>query len=103
MTIRVKHSTNAGGAVSNRDAKGEQERKNIAILQEKWPGVFMANGRRQNEVIFCWGNRKNPDGSDVGGGPPGRGSRKKSISSLEEKEGSKKKTSLSMDAEEGPK
>jgi len=54
MILRVKHQSNAGGAVSARDSAGAKERENIAILQRKWPGVFSLNGRRQNEVVMCW-------------------------------------------------
>jgi len=56
LILRVKHSTNAGGAVSARDAAGQKEQQNIAILQRKWPGVFRLNGRRSHEVVMCWGH-----------------------------------------------
>jgi hypothetical protein len=60
MFLQVKHATNAGGAVADRDKKGEKERKNIAILQQKWPGVFRLNKKRQtgdagaSEVVMNW-------------------------------------------------
>jgi len=60
LFLQVKHATNAGGAVAARDNKGDKERKNIAILQEKWPGVFRINSRRKtgdagaSEVIMNW-------------------------------------------------
>merc|ERR1740121_802654 len=54
LILRVKHSTNAGGAVSARDAAGQKEQQNIAILQRKWPGVFHLNGRRNHAVVMCW-------------------------------------------------
>merc|ERR1719387_1851130 len=52
MTIRVKHYDNSGGAVAVRNE--EEEQRNIEILRQKWPGVFYANPRRQNEVILRW-------------------------------------------------
>merc|ERR1719491_283309 len=58
MILRVKHATNKGGAVSERDQAGAKERRNIAILTRKWPGVFKPHGKRQNEVRLCWSNRK---------------------------------------------
>lgn len=61
MLVRVKHATNAGGAVSSRDSAGAKERANIAILQRKWPGVFSLNGRRSNEVVMSWGRRTGDD------------------------------------------
>merc|ERR1712241_1658507 len=54
MTLSVKHYDNAGGACSNRDKKGEEERRNIAILNGKWPGVFTPNPKRKGEVIMRW-------------------------------------------------
>ena len=54
MTLCVKHYSNAGGACSNRDKKGLEEKRNIAILNEKWPGVFRPNPKRNNEVIMRW-------------------------------------------------
>jgi hypothetical protein len=59
MFLTVKHSTNEGGAVSERDAKGVKERANIAILQRKWPGVFRMNTNRKDsnsEVVMNWNN-----------------------------------------------
>jgi hypothetical protein len=69
LFLQVKHSTNAGGAVAARDARGEKERKNIALLMEKWPGVFRANTRRKtgdagvSEVTMNW-NRYGKGDSD---------------------------------------
>lgn len=54
MTLNVKHYSNTGGACTNRDKKGEEERRNIAILQGKWPGCFRAHPTRKNEVILSW-------------------------------------------------
>lgn len=54
MTLNVKHYANSGGACTNRDSKGEEEQRNIAILRRKWPGVFAANPKRKNEVIMRW-------------------------------------------------
>jgi len=54
MTLRVKHYSNSGGAVATRDKKGIQERKNISILKKKWPKVFSANPKRDNEVVMRW-------------------------------------------------
>jgi len=58
MFLVVKHATNAGGAVSNRDTAGLKEKLNIDILQKKWPGVFRINTRRKGvagtEVCMNW-------------------------------------------------
>lgn len=54
MTLNVKHYANSGGACTNRDKKGEEERRNIAILHRKWPGCFRPNPKRKNEVIMKW-------------------------------------------------
>merc|ERR1712023_518889 len=58
MFLSVKHSVNAGGAVAARDQQGQKERANIAILQNKWPGVFRINTRRKgaadSEVTMNW-------------------------------------------------
>lgn len=58
LFLTVKHATNAGGAVDARDSKGEKEKKNIAILQRKWPGVFKINKNRKgiadSEVTMRW-------------------------------------------------
>merc|ERR1712039_855223 len=64
MTLSVKHYSNAGGAVDERDGKGEKERMNIAILNEKWPGCFRANPKRKNEVIMRWKGAKIVDGEE---------------------------------------
>merc|ERR1712087_555233 len=58
MFITVKHQSNSGGAVTNRDAAGTKEKANIAILMHKWPGVFRLNNRRKatagTEVTMNW-------------------------------------------------
>lgn len=54
MTLNVKHYDNAGGACSNRDKKGLEEKRNIAILCRKWPKVFSPNPKRKGEVIMRW-------------------------------------------------
>lgn len=54
MTLQVKHYSNVGGAVDERDKKGKKERMNIAILNRKWPCVFSPNPKRKNEVIMRW-------------------------------------------------
>lgn len=59
MFVTAVHETNAGGAVSERDASGDRERQNIAVLKEKWPGVFYDNGKRgDTQVIMTWKRRK---------------------------------------------
>jgi len=63
MTLNVKHYANAGGACTNRDKKGQEERRNIEILQKKWPGVFRSNPKRKNEVIMRW--KKGADTDNV--------------------------------------
>jgi hypothetical protein len=52
--MTAEHYTNAGGAVAVRTAR--RERKNIGVLRQKWPGVFL-NQRRENEVILSWKSR----------------------------------------------
>merc|ERR1712050_331543 len=64
MTLNVKHYSNAGGAVDERDKKGQKERMNIAILNQKWPGCFRPNPKRKNEVIMKWRGAKGSDGDD---------------------------------------
>jgi len=54
MTLNVKHYANSGGACSNRDKKGREEFRNIAILTRKWPKVFTPNPKRKGEVIMRW-------------------------------------------------
>jgi len=54
MTLAVKHYDNGGGACSNRDKKGLEEQRNVAILHRKWPKCFRANPKRKNEVIMKW-------------------------------------------------
>jgi len=68
LFLHVKHSTNQGGAVSTRDRAGFEERKNIAVLMQKWPGAFSHNGRRKDEVVMTWHRRKTEE--DGGGSAP---------------------------------
>merc|ERR1712232_127781 len=56
MVLSVRHYANQGGAVDNRDSAGKKERENIAILQQKWPGVFKMNVKRPSEVLMRWSN-----------------------------------------------
>merc|ERR1712048_42651 len=65
MTLSVKHYSNTGGAVTNRDNKGIEERRNIAILKKKWPNCFRDNPKRKNEVIMRW-RRNAKDAKDDG-------------------------------------
>merc|ERR1712232_1441722 len=65
MTIAAKHYSNEGGACSNRDAKGVQERKNIAVLMRKWPNAIFSHTTRQNEVNLRWKERREEE--DEGG------------------------------------
>jgi hypothetical protein len=58
MTLNVKHYDNGGGACTNRDKKGVEEKRNVDILNKKWPGVFRANPKRKNEVIMRWKKSK---------------------------------------------
>eukprot|EP00930_Biecheleria_cincta_P030285 TRINITY_DN2097_c0_g1_i5.p1 TRINITY_DN2097_c0_g1~~TRINITY_DN2097_c0_g1_i5.p1 ORF type:complete len:584 (-),score=108.88 TRINITY_DN2097_c0_g1_i5:270-2021(-) len=79
MTLAVKHYSNVGGAVDERDKKGVKERMNIAILNRKWPGCFRANPKRQNEVIMKWkgSTDQDEDDNDDDQDAENRGSRKK--------------------------
>jgi hypothetical protein len=58
MFLTVKHSTNEGGAVAARDGAGAKEKYNVAVLQQKWPGVFRINNARKviagTEVVMNW-------------------------------------------------
>merc|ERR1712217_11912 len=62
MTLSVKHYSNAGGAVDERDKKGAKERMNIDILNRKWPRCFRKNPKRKNEVILKWRGGSGDDG-----------------------------------------
>lgn len=67
MTLSVKHYSNGGGAVTNRDQKGREEQRNIAILQRKWPNCFRKHPRRKNEVVLQWKKsaaQSNQEGED---------------------------------------
>lgn len=97
MTLSVKHYSNSGGAVSTRDKKGEEERRNIAILHRKWPGCFRSNPKRKNEVIMKWKKAaSNCDDDDDDDGAEGCtvGSRKSKAMPMKTK--SVKKVSKSM-------
>lgn len=72
MTLNVKHYSNSGGACSNRDGKGAEEKKNIAILNQKWPNCFRANPKRKNEVIMKWRDAGNADDEEEDGGKSGK-------------------------------
>jgi len=52
--LNVKHYDNSGGACSNRDKKGKEELRNIAILHKKWPRCFSKHPKRKNEVVMRW-------------------------------------------------
>lgn len=68
LTLSVKHYSNAGGAVDERDKKGKKEQYNVAILKRKWPGCFRDNPKRKNEVIMRWprgASNDNDDDDDV--------------------------------------
>lgn len=54
MTLNVKHYKNVGGACSNRDKKGREELRNVAILKRKWPGCFSNHPTRKGEVVMRW-------------------------------------------------
>jgi len=64
MTMNVKHYANNGGACTNRDKKGMEERRNVAILKKKWPGMFRDNPKRNNEVIMRWKRSGDDDAED---------------------------------------
>jgi hypothetical protein len=63
MFLQVKHSTNEGGAVAARDGAGAKEKYNVAVLQQKWPGVFRTNNNRKaiagTEVVMNWNGYSN--------------------------------------------
>lgn len=65
MTLVVKHYSNSGGAVATRDKKGVEERKNISILQKKWPRVFSASPKRKNEVVMRWKKDLENEADDI--------------------------------------
>eukprot|EP00747_Dinoflagellata_sp_TGD_P163246 gnl/TRDRNA2_/TRDRNA2_181715_c0_seq1.p1 gnl/TRDRNA2_/TRDRNA2_181715_c0~~gnl/TRDRNA2_/TRDRNA2_181715_c0_seq1.p1 ORF type:complete len:621 (+),score=146.30 gnl/TRDRNA2_/TRDRNA2_181715_c0_seq1:68-1930(+) len=68
MTLNVKHYDNSGGAVDNRDKKGEAERRNVEVLNRKWPGCFRANPKRKGEVIMKWKeSNEDPDDDEEAG------------------------------------
>lgn len=54
MSVKAKHQTNAGGAVSERDKAGLKEQMNIAILRNKWGRAIKPNPKRKNEVLLRW-------------------------------------------------
>lgn len=59
MTVSAKHYTNTGGAVSVR--KDAEEKRNIRILFKKWPGAFIKNKKRKNEVLLKWGSKRHQE------------------------------------------
>lgn len=65
LTIVAKHQTNPGGAVAQRDKKGREEERNIAILTRKWPRAFTANRKRKHEVILRWPGSAVPEDEDA--------------------------------------
>eukprot|EP00435_Cladocopium_sp_Y103_P073434 s40_g43.t1 len=65
MTLRVKHYDNSGGACTNRDGKGKEEQKNIAILKRKWPRAIRDHHKRQNEVILSWPSNNDAEGLET--------------------------------------
>lgn len=72
MTIAARHYSNDGGACSLRDAKGVQERKNIAILMKKWPNAIFNHTTRQNEVNLRWkGSKEEESSAGSSSGSPG--------------------------------
>ncbi|CAE8711246.1 unnamed protein product [Polarella glacialis] len=90
MFLSVKHATNAGGAVAARDQHGAKERVNIAILNEKWPGVFRINTRRKgasdSEVTMNWsGYGKTTSGPAPKKATPGAFAKKVKKASLKSK------------------
>jgi hypothetical protein len=100
MTLSVKHYTNEGGAVSERDKKGRKEKLNIAILNKKWPGCFRPNPKRQNEVIMKWRGASTSDDDDDDGdsevvATDGDRAKKASTAKKVKKLVTKKKTSTS--------
>lgn len=56
LMAEFSHRTNAGGAVAARTPLLEQEM--IHRLQQRWPGVFQPNPKRQDEVIMRWNGKK---------------------------------------------
>merc|ERR1719458_2268955 len=56
MLLDVAHYTNAGGAVSIRNAVEEQ--RNIKILRKKWPKAIRTHPTRKNEVILQWRSKR---------------------------------------------
>lgn len=65
MTLRVKHYDNSGGACTNRDGKGKEEQKNIAILKRKWPRAIRDHHTRKNEVILSWPSNNDAEGLET--------------------------------------
>jgi len=55
LFIFARHRTNEGGACAARDPQGKEENRNIALLEAKWPGVFVRNRARKGfEVRMTW-------------------------------------------------
>lgn len=76
LTVMAKHQTNAGGACSVRDSKGVAEERNIAILRQKWPGVFHYNPTRKHEVVMRWKSDAEDLGDGAGAAPASGGAAK---------------------------
>lgn len=55
ILIEAEHYVNKGGAVDTRNAR--TEKKNIAILRKKWPGVMLNSPRGPTEVRLYWDKR----------------------------------------------
>ncbi len=56
MVLDVQHYSNAGGAVSIRNAAEEQ--KNIKVLMRKWPKAIRKHPMRENEVMLVWPKKR---------------------------------------------
>jgi len=89
MTLNVKHYSNNGGAVSTRDSKGVEERRNIDVLNRKWPRCFRPNPKRKNEVIMRWKGSTDADDEEEG---DGSGKQMPKKSAAHKAQGSGKKT-----------
>eukprot|EP00747_Dinoflagellata_sp_TGD_P185769 gnl/TRDRNA2_/TRDRNA2_42488_c0_seq1.p1 gnl/TRDRNA2_/TRDRNA2_42488_c0~~gnl/TRDRNA2_/TRDRNA2_42488_c0_seq1.p1 ORF type:complete len:500 (+),score=84.30 gnl/TRDRNA2_/TRDRNA2_42488_c0_seq1:46-1545(+) len=69
--LQVKHNTNPGGACTIRDEDGQEEDKNIRLLDAKWPGTFRRDPIRNHQVRLHWDkankvlNSAESDGEDL--------------------------------------
>lgn len=77
LTLSVKHYKNAGGAVATRDGKGQEEKRNIAILFAKWPRAFHLNAKRGNEVLMRWPSDDDAEAKTTVAKPKSKGVAKK--------------------------